>query len=124
MSQRFLDIHILGSRTGFDRHRYMPMVGGSDQDRIDVLAVENFTVLLACDRTRIGQLLGHLQVHVPNIADRSNPDARYLSQGLHQLTTTSTCPDASDIDGEFAEVKFCPPGIIRDRLSAAKFSAA
>ena len=38
MRERLLDVHILPRVTGIDRHRDVPVVGRTDQDRVQVFA--------------------------------------------------------------------------------------
>ncbi len=45
-ARRFFYVHVLTGGTGIDHHQGMPMVWGSDDDRIDVLLIEKLSVVL------------------------------------------------------------------------------
>ncbi len=97
--ERLLNVNVFPGRAGIDGHRHVPMVGRADQYGVDIFAIENLAVLLRRDRLRIGQLLGQIDVHVPNIAYGSDAHARHFYERFHQPAAAAAGADTGDVDG-------------------------
>ena len=50
VSERLFDVDVFAGVAGVDGHRYVPMVGAGDQDRIDILAIEDLAIVLGGHR--------------------------------------------------------------------------
>ncbi len=72
MRQRLLAIHVLARGAGVDDHLPMLVIGNRDDDRIDILAVENLLVIAGRGDGLADRLLGGDVAAIPQIA---NPDA-------------------------------------------------
>ena len=58
MRQRFFDIDVFAGLAGVDRHRDMPVIGRADEYGIDVLAFENFVIVLGGERFGVRNFFG------------------------------------------------------------------
>src|SRR5262249_1486671 len=97
VSQGFFDVYILSRAARIDENGDMPVIRGSDENRINVLAIQQRAVVTGHGRLGIRQLASCLAVLVPDIANRVEPHARDASQGAHQTAAPATCSDATDL---------------------------
>ena len=98
VSQRLLHIDILTSRTSGNHHGHVLMIGRTDQDSINVLAVQDLPVFPGRERLRIGEIPASRQVGIPDVAHGGHAGSGNFSQSFHQSLRAATRADTSDGD--------------------------
>jgi len=81
--ERLLDIDILAGRHGRHGDRDMPVIGRRDQDRVNVLVIEQTAIIAVDSRLGIGELARLVQVRLIDIAQGSHPRVGDFGQRPH-----------------------------------------
>ena len=97
VGQRLFDIHILAGGAGVHRHGNMPVIGRADQDRVDVLALENFHVIFGGEGAWIGQLASLFEVLVVNVTNGGDANIGDFLERLHESTAAASRAKTADI---------------------------
>ena len=79
-----------------DGYPGMPVVTGSDQDRIDILPFQDLPVIPCCEQVLAVQFFGPLQPACIEIAYRRQFDAGHLEGRVHIVIAHDPHADASD----------------------------
>ncbi len=73
------------------------MIGRGDQHRVDILAGEQFLVLLGGERLRVGEFLPLGEVLVPDVADRGDLHVGHFRERLHEMSAAPADADEADL---------------------------
>ena len=98
VGDRLLDVDVLARRDGVERHRLVPVIGGADDDRVDLPIVEDLAVVDNLHRSGPGDLRRLQQSRLVDVAHRDHLVAGQLLEEVHQAAGAAARADDSDAD--------------------------
>ncbi len=88
MRHRFFAIHVLAGGAGIGNHLAVLVIGYRDNDGVDILAVENRSIVAHAGNVLLDRFLARVVSRVVKVANGYALDARHAKRRLKQLATS------------------------------------
>ena len=98
VGDRLLEVHVLAGRDRVRGHLQVPVVGAPDQDRVDVLVLEDAAVVGVLRRRRAGDLRRLEHPGLVDVAHRHHLAAGQVLQQAHEVAGAPAGADHADAD--------------------------
>ena len=96
--RRLLHVHVLARVAGIDGHEGVPVLGGADDDGLNVLVLEQLAVVAIHLRLPAGGLEAILHVRLVDVADGDHIHVRLRDESPFVRCSLIPAPDEADAD--------------------------
>jgi hypothetical protein len=96
--QRLLHVHVLARLAGVDHLQRVPVIGGVDRHRVEVLQLEQLPVVLELPGLSAHLLRGEIEVGLVQVAKRHDLGVGVLEEGVEDLVAAIAEADEAHAD--------------------------